>query len=325
MRSLIILFLLASLFSVISAQSLSGPVEGYIFDAPTQTLRAVDGLPGSATFGPVILSGVSFGSVAPYKNYAFAFEDRHAVFVSGLDSAHVSTSQIPGVFGLPEGAVWSSDGSVAVLYSLSGNWIQTLAGLPKTPRANPYLNLSVLDGSLSAVAVNSDGKQIALAMRGAKSGVYLNNSSQEFVPLAKMENPISLSFSENGANLYALDGSTLKLSAITISDWSSQVLPLPELRDPMAVSAGHDAANQPVVFVASASDRQVGIYNPASQKLEATISLGFQPTGLRNLGPNSFVIGARVKSGEPLWLFTTAPRPAIYFVPAAVAAIKGVE
>jgi hypothetical protein len=323
MRILIALFLLVSLACVAPAQSLSGPVEGFVYDAPTHSLRAVDGFPGSATFGPVLLSDVDFGSVAPYKNYAIAFQGGHALLVSGLGSAHVSTSRIPDIFGQPEGVVWSSDSAVAILYSRSGNWIQKLAGLPKTPRSNPNLNLSALDGSLSAVAVDADGRQIAIGMRGAKGQVYLNESNQNFIPLAKIENPISLSFSENGADLYALDGTALKLSAVTISDWSSQVLPLTELRDPLAILAGHDAANRPVVLVASGKDRLVGVYNPASQKMETAVRLGFLPTGLQDLGRNSFVIGSRMKSEDPLWLFTTAPRPAAYFVPAA--ASKGVE
>ena len=152
----------------------------------------------------------------------------------------------------------------------------------------------------------------------------LFRSNQEFIPLVEMENPIALSFSENGTNLYALDGAALKLTAITISDFASQVLSLTGLRDPIAILAGHDTANQPVVFVASGTDRLACVYNLASQKIETTIRLGFQPTGLQDLGPNSFVIGSRSKLGDPLWLFSTAPRPAVYFVPAA-AASKGVE
>jgi hypothetical protein len=296
-----------------------------MFDAPTGSLRAVKGFPGSATFGPALLSDVEFGSVAPYKNYAIVLKDSHWLFVAGLDSAHVSTSPLPGVFGAPEGAVWSSDGSVAILYSTSGNWMQTLAGLPGSPHANAYTNLSVLAGSLTAIASDADGKQIAIAMQGPKGGVYLNTSKQEFIPLAKSSNPIALSFSENGANLYVLDGAALKLTAITISDWNSEVLPLQGLRDPFAILAGYDNENRPVLFVASASDRLVGVYNPASQKMEVTFHLGFQPTGLQDFGRNSLVIGSRSKPGSPLWLLSTAPKPAVYFVPAAQAATKGVE
>jgi len=325
MRSLIILLLFVSLSSAASGQSLSGPIEGFIFDAPTLSLRAVDGLPGSATFGPALVSGVEYGSVAPLKNYAIAFENGHCLFVSGLGSAHVSATPLAGIFGQPNGAVWSSDGSAAILYSLSGNWIQAVAGMPKAPHANAYRNLSMLGDSLSAVAADRDGQQIAIAMHGSKGGVYLTKSNQEFIPLAEMEDPIALSFSESGTNLYVLDGAALKLTAVTIGDFASQVLPLPGLQDPFAILAGHDTANQPVLFVASGKDRLAGVYNLAGQKFETTIHLGFQPTGLQILGPDSFVIGSRAKSEAPLWLFSTAPRPAVYFVPPALAAWKGVE
>jgi hypothetical protein len=325
MRSLITSILFAAIASVASAQSLRGPVESFTFDAPTGSLRAVNGFPGSATFGPALLSDVEFGSVAPHQNYAIAFQDGHWLVVSGLDSGHASTAPLAGVFGKPEGAVWSGDGSVAILYSRSENWIQTLTSLPKSPHADAYLNLSALAGSLTAVASDADGKQIAIAMHGPKGGVYLNTSKQEFIPLAKIANPIALSFSENAANLYVLDGTALKLTAITISDWNSEALPLAGLRDPFTILAGYDSANRPVLFVASGTDRLVGVYNPASQKMETTIHLGFQPTGLQDFGRNSLVIGSRSKAESPLWLFSTAPNPAVYFVPAVQAAAKGDE
>jgi hypothetical protein len=326
MRSLIALFLLACLsLGVASAQSLSGPVEGFLFDQPTQSLRAVDGFPGSAMFGPALESEVTFGSVAPYKNYAIAFKSGHCLFLSALGSGHLSTVTLTGVVGEPDGVVWSADSSVAVLYSSSGNWIQTVSGLPKTPHVNSHLTLSALGGTLADVATDADGKKIAIAMRGSKGGVFLNTASQKFVPLLEMENPMALSFSEDGADLYALDGAALKLSAITLSNSSSRVFPLPGLKDPFAIRAGHDTSNRPVVFVASLKDRLVGVFNPSSENFETTIHLSFKPTGLQDLGRNSFVIGSRAKPGDPLWLFSTAPKAAVYFVPAAPASSKGDE
>jgi hypothetical protein len=325
MRSLILLlFLFVSLsICVAPAQSLSGPIEAFTFDAPTQSLRAVNGFPGSATFGPALLSGLDYGSVAPDKNYAIAFKNGHCLFVSGLDSSQLATAMIPGVFGRPDGAVWSSDGSIAILYSRSGNWIQTLADLPKAPHADPHLNLSVLGGSLSAIATDKQGKQFAIATSGPTGGVYLTTPSQHFIPLAKMANPIALSFSDDGASLYALDSGSLKLSVIKLRDWSSRAFSLSELHDPFAIHVGHDAANQPLVYVASRKDRLLGVYNAASEKTLHTIALRFQPTGIDAFGRNSFVVGSRVKSGDPLWLFTTAPRPEVYFVPAATTASGG--
>jgi hypothetical protein len=326
MRSLIVFILFVTLaLGIASAQSLSGPVEGFLFDEPTQSLRAVDGFPGSATFGPALLSEVTFGSVAPYKNYAIAFQNGHCLLLSALGSGQLSTAKLTGVVGQPDGVVWSADSSVAMLYSSSGDWIQTVSGLPKTPHVNSHLTLSSLGGTLADVAIDVDGKQIAIAMRGSRGGVFLNTASQKFIPLLEMENPTALSFSEDGSDLYALDGASLKLSAITLSNSSSRVVPLTGLKDPFAIRAGHDTANRPVVLVASLKDRLVGVFNPASEKFQTILHLGFKPTGLQDLGRNSFVIGSRAKPGDPLWLFSTAPKPAVYFVPAAPASSKGDE
>jgi hypothetical protein len=214
---------------------------------------------------------------------------------------------------------------VAILYSRSGNWIQTLVDLPKSPRANSHRSLAALGGSLSAVASDATGKQIGIAMQGPKGGVYLTTSNQEFIPLTEMSNPIALAFSEDALSLYALDGAAPRFADITISDWNSHVHWLVGLRDPVAIRAGHDAANQPVVFVASGRDRQVSLYSLASRKFLTTVHLNFQPTGVQDFGRNSFVIGSRSKSTDPLWLFDAAPRAAVYFVPAVSAASKGGE
>src|SRR6202042_2703904 len=92
--------------------SLSGPVEGYTFDLPTQSFRAVIGLPGSASFGPALATGFDVGWVAPHQNYAIGFRPGNkrrrelaigpgptgdvlvntCFLVTGLDSSPVSAS-----------------------------------------------------------------------------------------------------------------------------------------------------------------------------------------------------------------------------------------
>lgn len=326
MRSLIAVLLLAVFcLGTALAQSLSGPVEGFVFDEPTQSLRAVNGFPGSATFGSALVSGVTFGSAAPNQNYGIVFKDGRFSVVSGLGSAHVSTVTLAGVMTEPEGAVWSANGSVAVLFSTKGNWIQSITGLPKTPHVNSHESLGSLGGTLANIATDADGKKIGIAMRGSSGGVFLNTANQKFVPLLETENPASLSFSADGTQLYALDGTSLKLSAITLANSSARVLPLTGMKNPFAIQAGHDASNRAIVYIADSKNRLVSVYDPATEKFQATFHLSFHPGGFQNLGPNSFVIGSRAKAADPLWLFSNAPKPAIYFVPAAPASSKGDE
>lgn len=319
MRNILRLFLgIACSIGVLPAQPaiLSGPVEGFTFDVPTGSLRALIGFPGSASFGPVALDSLDFGSVAPRKSYAIAFKQGNCLLVSGLGSDQVSTTLIPGVAGQPEGIAWSGDGTLAVLYSRSGNWIQTLTGLPDAVQAAPSVDVSSMSGSLSAVATDAKGKHVALATRGDAGGVYLMTDGQAFAQVLEMSKPIAMAFSDDAANLYVLDGAG-QLAVLAVGDLSTQTLSLDGLQDPFAVRAGRDAENRPVVFVASRSDRLLRAYDPSTQAALATLPLNFQPTGIDDLGRNSFVIASRSNQGDPLWLLTGAPQLAVYFVPAA--------
>src|ERR1700752_1366102 len=105
---------------------LSGPVEGFTFDPPHQSFRALIGLPGSALFGPALATGFDSGWVAPHKNYAIGLQQGNCLLVSSLDSDQISTTSIAGLSGQPEAITWSADGSIAVLYSRTGAWLQVL-------------------------------------------------------------------------------------------------------------------------------------------------------------------------------------------------------
>src|ERR1700722_17507653 len=157
---------------VLSAQEapISGPVEGITFDLPTLSLRPVIGSLGSASLGNPILRGVSSGSAAPRQDYALTFENEHCSLVMGLGSPQSSTVRGPGMFPLPEGVVWSSDGSTAVLFSRTGSWIQILSGMPSTVQPGPSVSGALLGGTLSGLAIDSHGSRIVTGIVGENSG-----------------------------------------------------------------------------------------------------------------------------------------------------------
>ena len=311
--------------SLASAQplSLSGPVEGFTFDAPTRTVRAIQGVPGSAYFGPALLRGLDYASAAPRRSYAITFKAGKCFLVSGLGSTQISSTAIRNVAGSPDGLVWSGDGSQALLYSRSGAWMQTLEGLPNAPQAGGRVDLAVLGGSLSALATDTQGKQIAVAVSGPNAGVYLSTGSQSLIPVLRLSDPVALAFSDDAATLYALDGASAQLSAVTLANFSSRTFALQGLRDPFAIGFGRDASGLPVIYAAGRGERFLEVYSLQSGGSPTRIVLAFQPTGLEAFGPASFVIAARMKPDDPLWLFSTAPRPAAYFVPALTHTLGG--
>jgi hypothetical protein len=316
MRAALLLFLGINLVRTLPAQTaFAGPIVALTYDAPTRSLRAVNGLPGSSSFGPALMDNVYFASLAPGQNYGLAFQDGKWLFVSGLGSTSLSRTAISGIDQYPDGIVWSGSGSVAILYSISQGWFQTVSGFPNAPVAAALVSVSSLAGSFSAIATNGTGSEIAVAASGDSGAVYQYSSGQ-FNRLASMSNPLSLSFSTNSQTLFALDGSSQDVFAITVSSGGIQTLSLPGLGNPIAIQASTDSQNRPLLYIASASDHTLRILDTATLQILNDVSLSVQPTGLAPFGTNSFVLVPRTQSSNPLWLFSIIPQPGAFFVPA---------
>jgi hypothetical protein len=300
--------------------SLNGPVEAYTFDAPTRSLRAVIGFPGAASFGPTLRDNLDFASIAPRQSYGLGFQRGECMLLSGLGSATLSTRALAGLEAQPEGVVWSADGSLAILYSRTGNWLQAVYGFPNAPAAKPMVDGASLGGVLASVAADAKGKQIAAgltAAAGADTGaVYYSSDGETFTSLKPVANPLALSFSSDGLTLYVLDGSVPQVIAVTLSSHGYQSIPLEGLRNPVAIQVVENSQNSPLLYIAGATDRLLRILDVATQQIVTDVALGFQPTSLNQFGSKSFVVAARTQAANPLWLFASTPQPGAYFVPA---------
>ena len=271
-----------------------GPVEGFTFDPPTGSFRAVIGSLGASSLGPALSAGFDYGSVAPRHNFGIAFKDGRCLIVSDLDSDHVKLVNLTlGPIPLPEGVVWSSDGSSAILYSRTGNWMQTLKGIPDSVIADPLLDLSIVGGILSAVATNSRGDFVAIGLVGEAAGVYELVQGHSFVPLLSISQPSSLSFSSDGRILYVLDRDTNQLVAFRTRELASVAWQLSDMGDPIAVAAISDTEGEQLVYVAGRNDQLLVAYDPNSQIAQSSTKLSARPTAIQTLGQHSFLLGSR--------------------------------
>ena len=184
------------------------------------------------------------------------------------------------------------------------------------PAVGPVMDLSVLGGSLNAVASDPQGNQLAVAISGNAAGVYGMAKTSGFVLLLSLANPIALAFSSDGATLFALDQASNSISALGVANSAIFSWTLGGLKDPFAIAAGSDSSNAPAVYVASRSDRILRAYNPGTGQSTASLALGFQPVGIESLGSASFLLANRVNDGDPLWTLNTVSTPAVVFIPA---------
>jgi hypothetical protein len=316
MRSaLAVLSVILPLGSLAGQTPVSGPMEGFVFDLPTNSLRPIIGFLGSASLGPAIFPKLNYASVAPQKNYAIAFQDGRCLVVSGLDSEHVSTTTLSGEFSVPEGVAWSGDGSVAVLYSRTGNWVRTISGLPVSPNVASIMDVSS-QGALSTAVADLHGEHVFIGVTGDNAGVFQITGDQNLLSLFSASKPISLALTEDGRKLYTLDGGSMQLSELNLADSTSQAWPISDLEDPIAIQPARDAAQRQVIYVAGRKDQSLVVYNSSTHEIDSRVSLTFQPSGIEILGRNSYSLRPRVSYDDPLWSFRNSVQPMVYFVPA---------
>ncbi len=310
---------------LLSAQHspLTGPVEGFVFDAPTNGFRAVTGSLGAASLGPVLLGGFEFGAVAPGKSYGFAYAAGQCFLVTGLDSFQPVSLLLSDSCTLPEGAAWSGDATALVLYSQSGNWFRTVTGLPAQPAVNASANVAVFGGSLSTVASDATGARIYLSLTGSSAGIYQVQGDQSLALLLPLAQPAALAISDERQVLYALDAAVNQIYELNLTDLSSQSWAPVGLLNPVAVRPARDAGHNPVVYVAGGGDQLLTAYDASSHAAIATLPLGFAPTAIDPLASHSFVLHSRQADADPLWSFTDTPAPAAYFIPATPLAVAG--
>ena len=313
MRSLFAVLLLV--IGPLAAQTrVNGPMEGFTFDAPTESLRGIIGFLGSASLGPAIVSKLHYASAAPRKSYALAFQDGQCLIVSGLGSDQTTTSILPGICSAPEGVAWSGDGSLAVLYSRTGNWVQIISGLPSSPNAGSLLDVSPAGGTICAVTADLHGTHIAIGVEGDNGGVFQIAEDQTFLPLLSVTKPISLSFTDEGEKLYIVDGASNQVSELSFPNLTSQTWQVTELEHPSAGRIARDSAQRLVLYLVG--DHLLLVYDPASHEAIASVPLAFEPAEIGLLGRDSYLLRSRSSSDDPLWSFRNSPQPMVYFVPA---------
>jgi hypothetical protein len=306
-----------SIGSLLAQSPVSGPVEGFLYDPPTKSIRAVTGSLGAATLGPALLESLDFASVAPGKDHAIACHANQCALVSGLGSEQVSTVEIPAFPDAPDGAAWSTNGSVAIVYSLKNNWLQILRGLPAEVNPGVLLSVAPLGGALTIAAADRDGKRIAIGVAGDRSGVYEVTEGQNVAPLMDSPAPSALAFSEDGGTLYALDRETRLITEFDTAGRFAQSWPANGLDDPVAIRPGRFMQGGLVLYVAGGRDRMLAAYDLSSHAPVASFAVGIEPTRIEPLGIDTFLLGSRASDGDPLWTFANRSLPAVYFVPAS--------
>ncbi|MBL8209526.1 MAG: hypothetical protein JNK87_02385 [Bryobacterales bacterium] len=159
----------------IASVDLTAPTAGYRFDAESQSLRSIEGVPGAASLGEAMALGVALESVwiAPSQRLAFGVAPGGTTLVRvGLDGATASGEATE----IPAGEVFYSPGSQAMAVR-AGSRLEIWTGLASSPQRLASLEI---DEGVAGVAVSDDGH----AVTGLRDGVLLRLSESGPVELA---------------------------------------------------------------------------------------------------------------------------------------------
>lgn len=295
---------LAVVVSAVSSfgQPLSGTVEGFTFDRPAGSIRAILGRPGSAYLGPPEVAGLTFASLAPGRRHGLGIRDGKLILVSGLGQEAFQETELRTLEDVPDAAAWSRDGRTAVLYSREQGWLQVIRGLPEEPAPGERLERrrirqAVTDGE-SIFAVREDRLE-RMAFDGA--------------PLAApaFDEPVAIAAGRESGLVYAANRAgeicEIDLHAQRTGGCAETAHPVRDLH------LVEDRQGRPLLAVLH-SDR-LTVWDPRTWQAVRSSALDAAADALLPLGTASLALGGR-REGEPLWvatgeevLFVPAPRP----------------
>jgi hypothetical protein len=293
------------------------PSVGYVFEPEAQAFRPIHGTPGAAVFGSKMEFGMNVRRawVSPHQSFVLAEVDESPeVLLLDLQRGAQATKTLSA---LPTGAdqvAVSPTGTAMAFYFRNGNRLQIASGLPDSPEVSAGIDLAVLPGLLSSLAVSDDGRAALVAVTDAgTAAVYLIHSEQKRV-IAQAGDVRAMTFLTNSLNAVIADTAANEVRLLNDVTGAAATQILAE------ESRG---ISHPLALQVSADNSRVFVLNSGAQAV-TTVDL---TTGLlTHLPINGSASRLQRLSGEvfqltddlrqPMLLLDAAsPEPRIVFVP----------
>ena len=297
---------------------IQGPVLGYTFDPSRGSLHPIRGIPGASYVADPMPLGfsVKVAAVSPLHNYVLAV-DNVSGEVKVLDVTLVPPAAIPvpGAGGADRIAL-SPRGDAAALCDRAQRTIQFVSGLPANPSVEGSVDLSSLDGVITAFAISDDG-EVGLVATSHRNGgsVHVLKDGQDPRAIVSVGRVLALAFVERSHDAVIADYDKNEVLLVQQADGSAQPVPLASENDgvvrPNAIVAMADGRR---ALVASSDSGRVA-FVPLSGGPTEFVSCSCKPTTLARLNGNS-MFQLTAASGQPLFVLDASRAEArILFVP----------
>jgi DNA-binding beta-propeller fold protein YncE len=258
-----------------------------------------------------VVDGFDIASVSPLGVSALATQSGKLFFIRNLNSGQPDSMPLDGAMSGATMFAWGSDGLNAAIYSADSNQAQVLRNLDGTPTIEDPIDLSLLNGPVTALAF--DGKRLLI---GA-GGVYLADGQSAPKLLAQVANPVALSLDSAKGDLYIADQANNQIWMVR--GYAGDATP-------MLFADERSGVSSPVGTRVSADGLRLLIANSGSKGIDAVdlstratvghIDLDFAPARMEALGSGSLSLLNFGTADSPLYVLDSGGDLAVYFVPA---------
>jgi len=315
--------LLAGMAAGLADTTLRGPVLGYVLDARSHSIRAVNGIPGAATLAapvplPFAVERAAFSSASDFA-LVIGSEDRTLYLIRNLDTTAPAAWAISGALPGIDRVVLSAANTSAALYSSRDRRLQVIRGLPAHAEAGPALDLASLGGELTALAIDRDGLSVLAAFAGGE--VYRvpisgHGGPVEPRPVTRLSSPSALVLFNGDRDAAIADAASHQVFLVRDFAGTAETLSLAGERDgiskPVAVEASADGRR---IFVANGGSASLAVIDLVTHGVEIQGTLDGAPTRIDRLqGRSTFVLND--PGNDALLLLDLSDIVGIYFVPA---------
>jgi hypothetical protein len=284
----------------------AGPISGFVYDAPSRSVRVIEGIPGSSYLGTTVFQNIDLASIAPNGRSALLWADGKAFFVPRLDEE--AAAREIGEAGVPDMIAWAPDSRAAVLYRSAESRLERWRNLDREPAIESLDELRP-EGRLSFVAIDSSASRIAWA---SESGMFLWNDGAAPQTVRDAGLATAAIFSQDGKTLFmAAPGRIVALRNLDSGAYTDSLGQPDAALDPAGLALGHDGR----LYVADRSTRSVLVYDAANGMATDRVALDSEPSVITALlRPGTFLLCARSSASDPVWVLETRTRYAAYFV-----------
>jgi hypothetical protein len=325
-RSWLFLPLLVAAAACAGSEPLAGPITGFVFDAKSQTIRPIQGLPGASLLGTAVTLPFSLrqAEIAPGGRFALAAvqgDDDRVHLVADLDRADTRIHRLDTP--MSERITFSANGASAVLWNPQSDRFRVISGMPERPELKTPFSIPGLPGSMTAVAVTDDGTALLVSVSDGerKGGLYRVSTDGGETPqadfLLSLEQGVAITFLNGDREAIAADAGSARVFHIRDLAGAREVLLLAGAGDgvdkPAAISQTVDGRR---ILVVNTGSRNILMIDLSGGEAMRTISVPLGPTRCdRMLSASVF----RLNDGTqgPLYLLDLEDGSGVsFFVPA---------